>query len=542
MAPAHTSPASRRLWVAVVASIGALAANVGCESYPFLPGSQGVVSVEGATVVAQPFDENVIQERTFANGSAVTTATYAAGDLTRTPLAIDFNGDGRIDPVASYFNVVDQGVVQILLSGSAGGAPTFTSLTFDAQSGACRRWINLADVAVGDIDNDGYLDLVLATTNGVVYLRHPNPNDSASPGRSTTDLRYWGAPGNCDCEFVTATTETISNDELDQIIRDTIPISNIDCYDVSVRQFYNNVEIGDMNNDGWMDIVASRELQITFTPKQSCTVDNIAPILAGSVQVLLNPGQARDGCAGWNSILVGENERFPTEPDREGPFGLMLYDMDFDGDLDVVSAASTDNNTQVAWFANPTISFCPDPYWPDNDWKQWRIGSIRDAFAIDIGDVTGDGYPDVVASGREQAQIVLFEHPGLPFCDNALGYAAPNARYEYDWDAHAIVTFETFQPLDLKLLDLNGDGVLELVVAGNNGALRYFRPAAGPRRPWVGATITNLGVETFVGLLGYGDVDGDGDLDLVVVMDSDDDNTERVSWIRNNLVRGILSR
>lgn len=520
---------------------GAVTAMLGCTSYyPFLPDSGGEVSVGGVSILAQPFQEITIVERTFPNGQAVTTSTFAAGDLTRTPLALDFNGDGRIDPLAGYFNIVDQGIVQILLSDPASSVslPEFTSLTLDAQTSECRSWVNLADVAAGDIDNDGYIDIVAATTSGVVYLHHPNPADSASPGRSTTDLRYWGAPGNCACEFISSTTDTLSNDELTQIIADTIPATNVDCYDVSVQQFYNNVEIGDMNNDGWNDIVASRELQINFTPKQGCTVDNIAPILAGSVQVLLNPGGARDGCAGWNSLIVGNDERIPTGYDREGPLGILLYDMDFDGDLDVVSTGSTDNNVQVAWFANPTIQFCVDPYWLNEDWKQWRIGSVRGAIAIDIGDVTGDGWPDVVAAGREQQQVVLFEHPALPFCDDALGYSAPNGRYEYDWDASPIITLETYQPLDLKLLDLDSDGALELVVSGTGGALRYFQPPADPRNEWTGATVVNLGGESLIGLLGYGDIDADGDLDLVVVMDADEDNTERVSWIRNNLRSG----
>ncbi len=172
-----------------------------------------------------------------------------------------------------------------------------------------------------------------------------------------------------------------------------------------------------------------------------------------------------------------------------------------------------------------------DPPFDDEPWKQWRIGSVRDAFAIDIADLTGDGRPDVVATGPAQMQMMLFEHPAVEFCDRGT-----RDRYEYDWDTFSIVTFESFTPLDVKALDVDNDAMLELVVGGSEGAIRYFESPLDARDTWTGFVVLDYAAPGDVGLLGYGDLDADGDVDLVAVVDSsDDDNNDRITWIRNDL-------
>jgi hypothetical protein len=474
------------------------------------------------------FTEELVQARTFTNGTAVTTVTHLLNDadgsdlisdsdvLLRKPFGIDFNGDGKIDPVVGYGG--EQAVIQILLSDpdTPRGSVKYTSLTLDSK----RDMKNLTDVAVGDIDRDGALDIVAAAEEAVWYFHHPSD-------QPTTVLSAWGNPDPNDelRERIDASYTTLSDSEILSIITQAVgPGVNINDYIVTVEQRYSNVQVGDLDNDGDADVVASRAFIMNFTPRPEVPVEAIQ-IVDGDVTAFINPGFATTG-HNWTAISVGVHER-QTRLDRDGATGLLLYDLDGDGDLDVISAAGKDNNAQVAWFENPVENRpgAPGPgLLADVPWTQWRIGSVRDAWSIDVADLTGDGRPDVVATGGEQQQMLLFVQPDT------------GPARSYDWDTYVLVTFEAFQPHDVKVVDVDSDGVLEIVVGGTEGAVRYFENTGDATEPWHAVVVTDFKSGGDVGWLGYGDVDGDGDYDLVAVITTDEDNDSRVSWIRNETI------
>lgn len=506
------APRRQYLWFGSVL-LAALASGLGgCENYFFLPGlgNTGAATASGIAGLGSAFTQQLIQSRTFLHGTAVTTATYAVADYRRVPLAIDFNNDGKLDPVICYGD--RQAVIQILLSRGDTGTVNPFSLTLDSK----RDMKNLSDVAVGDVNNDGYLDIVAAAEAAVWYFRHPTNG-------VTTNLRDWGAadPNDPLRERIDASYRLVTDNELLAMIAQAAgPGLNLDDYVVTVQQLYTNVELADLDRDGDLDVVTSRSFIIDMTPRPGSPVDPIQ-IVDGDVMVFVNPGAAVDGL-NWTQLSIGRHER-QQRLDRDGATGLLVQDMDGDGWLDVISAAREDNNAQVAWFRNPGGALTTA-----NPWTQYRIGSVRDCWSIDVGDVTGDQWPDVVASGGAQMQLILYVNPAVAF---------PNQRYEYDWDAHVIAEFTTYEPRDIKLLDLDNDGELEIVLGGTAGALRLFQPPANPTNPWTGSVIVTFSGGGTVGLLGYGDMDGDGDLDLVATVDAIEDTDSRTVWIKNSLAR-----
>jgi len=73
------------------------------------PGTTGLADPHGS-----PFVAFKLIERTFTEGSSVVTQTYPPQDMDRVPQDIDFNNDGRADPVVGYGG--QQAIVQILLT------------------------------------------------------------------------------------------------------------------------------------------------------------------------------------------------------------------------------------------------------------------------------------------------------------------------------------------------------------------------------------------------------------------------------------------
>lgn len=516
------------LWFALSVACLALPATLitACTSYPFLPPFGAFVagsSSAGVFGATTPFTEEILQYSTFVNGKAATTLTYDVRDMGRTPLGVDFNGDGRVDPVVGYAQqtLPSGSVLQILLSREDTTEVDFLSLTLDGNN----SWGSVSDVAVGDLDGDGALDIVAALSRdnggnaGVLYLHNPGN------GREKY-LREWGST-NPEVEFLDGSTDTnFSNDDVEALVNDILPPgATIADYEILVETGYTALELADFDRDGNMDVVASRRLKITAVPKNP---DSLLPpilLLTGNLQLFLNPGARPVDGLGWSSSPIGVHERF-NEEDRQTASDLIAVDIDLDGDLDLISAARSDDNAQIAWFENPgRVDIAVF-----ESWTQHRIGSIRDAYGIDIGDVTGDGWPDVIATGFAQRQIVLFEHPGTTTGTPIDG--------DYGWLDYPIVTFESFQPLDLALLDVDSDETLELVVGGTNGALRYFEAPEDPTTTWTPNAILDFDALGEVGWIGFGDFDADSDLDLIVTLDdsdADDDVQDRVSWIRNQL-------
>ncbi len=478
------------------------------EYRPWWLGGTGQKASLFSDILGATFSEELLDARTFTDGHAVTTVTHYVDDMDRRRVAVDFNGDGKVDPVTAYGDKI--GVMQIMMSQGGADSTEFLSLSLDGGDNA---WFALLDVAVGDIDGDGRFDLIGASRDGVIYLRHP-PRPY-----QTEDLRYWGAASG-DLEIIAGTDETLTADEQLAIITQAVgPGANLDNYTITIEQGYTNVEIGDLNNDGFNDIVASRRLRINLEPAPDKNVEPLL-IVAGSLQVLLNPGAAQTG-EGWSTTIVSQHERHSAF-DREGAQGIWLHDLDGDGDLDIVSAAEDDLNAQVAWFENPGG---PGPFDPSAGWTQYRVGSLRAAVALDVADLTLDGQVDIVAVSAEAYEARLFVQPNT------------GPKREYDWDTATIITFENFQPFDVKALDVDNDAELELVIGASEGAIRYFDSPENPMDVWEGTVAATINPPGDVGLLGYGDVDGDLDLDLIAVVNGQDANDDRLIWIRNELLR-----
>lgn len=295
------------------------------------------------------------------------------------------------------------------------------------------------DVAAGDFDGDGALDLAIATEFGqnVIFLwrngRFEYAQDALPQGtrHDSEDIAVgdFDQDGDLDLLFVSEddqTNEYLLNDGGGVFTREPLPTAG-------AGGITNGVAFGDVDGDGDLDAV----------------LGNSGPQTA--------PGQP-NATGGQNVLLINDGDGFfehaedalPEINDRTQD--IALGDLDGDGDLDMVVANEDANrilrNDGSGVFEDMT-----------SEWLGTR--ATEETREVALGDVDGDGDLDVyfanVAWSGVSPRDALFLNDGSgKFTD---GTARLPARDVFS--------------LDAVLVDVDADGDLDVVLA-------QIAPPAGP--------------------------------------------------------------
>lgn len=159
-----------------------------------------------------------------------------------------------------------------------------------------------------------------------------------------------------------------------------------------------------------------------------------------------------------------------------------VFDVDNDGKLDILSGDT--------WYRAP-------------DWTPYHVrdvvreGTYYHCFATLPLEVNGDGKTDYVTCGYHGKNVGWVENPG------AAGK---------DWTYHAIDVPGSSEAA--AMVDLNGDGKLDILPNTVNVVVWYELLKAGPRPEW---KTHNLGTTAAGHGVGSGDVNGDGRVDILTL-------------------------
>jgi len=262
----------------------------------------------------------------------------------------------------------------------------------------------------------------------------------------------------------------------------------------------NALRLADLNRDGKLDVV------IAAGPDGT----------GGSISYRpFNPSTSD-----WDAAVIIDSS-FPFALD------LAVGDLDRDGDLDVVAVSASGD--ELAWWENSAGN--------GSAWIGRTIlsGSVMDGAAgVEIGDIDGDGDPDLVVAVGNGDAVRWVQNDGDPSNGG--------------WSPFIINAIPFDDPVGLALVDLNRDGKLDVVASGDDGNEIAWWANDGSPADGVGGDGTSWTFNSVA--IGFnrardvvaGDFDLDGDIDLAAAARSDDElawweNTagDGSSWVKRSI-------
>lgn len=287
----------------------------------------------------------------------------------------DFNGDGKTDLAAGHYNGVN-----VLLGDGAGSFATPIEYLFPDSETATA-------LTTADLNGDGNLDLIAGTQN---WYGDP------SLGQSLAVFM-----GNGDGTFAAPAFYALP-------------------YDNDIYTYPTSIQVGDLNEDGNPDVVASRESNtldvlfgngdgtlgsVSLVPTDSSQIWSISVALGDvngdghldlvandtwGVSVKVLTGDGTGAFAPSVSYTVGEL-----------PMAVRLGDVNADGRLDIVTANSDGNNASVLLGVSGG-SFA----------LVRNFAAIDGPYSFALGNFDGNGYPDLVVGSQEGQGIATIRNDG----------------------------------------------------------------------------------------------------------------------------------
>lgn len=588
----------RAYWKWALATFAVVAAGIGCGSF-LSSGEDTAPDVAGrgsfATVDSFFSDAPVSPGGT---GGVVDETTPPAGETTRSfftayqidpeaedtagpkfVISADIDQDGLLDLVSAWNQ--SQPIQLHLQRRDANGNISFRTVTIAGTTPVAV----VAGIATGQIDDDGFLDIVVLvkSTAFATFCPPEVEGDPPAPLGATDGaiLVYFnpGVAGLVPDGDSWTEMEIINPLIADVWIHNQFPGDEEKSFeDAKVKPEYNgftSLAVGEIDGVEGDDIV------VALNPAKCKQLGQEPPI--NTIDLWPNPGAA----IAHNSELWGVasptienlNRHVPLSLMRDAPHvkDLALLDMDGDGDLDVIATYPTAISQKIRWARNPfvphsagtpggtaaTLAFIEGEWrFSAPEWEFRPLGEVdTGADVIDIGDIDGDTFADVVVRSTTGQIVQWFRHPNplsvqpeFPPNDEVPG------RFNFPWPVFTLTEFPSQEPEAIAVGDVTGDGKLDLVVAAEGGVFWYDGTvAATVYDPWnpntiiegeaqatdaqtlvpapgSGVGVAQVDTSTHINWLLVVDLDADGRRDIIATLDrrsgaglSDD----RLVWYRN---------
>ena len=211
----------------------------------------------------------------------------------------------------------------------------------------------------------------------------------------------------------------------------------------------------------------------------------------GTIEIIVGTNNFTLYIFGYENEEIGYTQEWSHQLEERSVYGLATGDTDNDGDLEIVAGTSAYsdslNNIYIFGYDGSTYAL---------EWSTLVLESFNNyAHTISIGDVDDDGINEFIVGTREykaagsyQGAFYIFGYDGF--------------TYFLEWKKDETIT----EISDIDIGDVDDDGIMELVVGGNNVTIYQYQ---------LGIYIIDSVIEESEALVEVGDVNDDGKLEIV---------------------------